>query len=628
MTKRPTSGDQDDRLELCGRTLGDYEFIQRLGGGATSDVFLAKRISLGRKVALKILKDSLASDETYVKRFFREARAAAKLEHPNVARIYDVDKLVDVEASRYFWFSKKRRLANAKVYYYIEQEYVAGMSLSQYLRRTGPITIEQIFSVMEQVAQALKCASDFNLVHSDVKPENIILDPSGVIHVVDFGLARPIEANGATWIDASMNKTGVTLGTPLYMSPEQARGEKLDSRSDIYSLGVTAFQMLTGEALFSGASPLAVVLMHLNEKPRPIRELRPDVPEELANLIERMLAKKPDDRPATPDALLSELGNAKRAYLRRRSTLSSSDVVASADEKGGELFAETEVGSSLGGVSSAFFYNESERQKFEHTINAAAKSQEWQTNLTQLDFLEKSKVRYWTSRKILLTTVATLIAFLIGGGALTAINKRLATVPPEPPLSIQRFNTVEEQFVFALQTGAVDAWRSVIEYFPEEEYWVLRAKRQLAYAYVEEKDVDSADKIFSELASTASSGVDFDPFPLAGAAWVAAERGDFDAAIATLSELSYYRPNDRMTDILAAKTREIIQRRNDSPSLYLPPREGGRQGLRPGGPNAPVGPRGPGLGRGRGGMGMGAGMGGGRQNFQGPFDPENDVSFN
>ena len=612
---------KNDRRELCGKTLGDYAIIRWIGGGATSDVFLAKQNSLGRNVALKILKDDLSQDETYVRRFIHEARAAAKLEHPNVVRIYEVGELIDDSSvkKRRFWM--KKRPSQAKVYRFIAQEYVAGLSLAQFLRRNGPLSINQTFAAMEQIAYALKRASDFKMIHRDVKPENVILDSSGVVHVVDFGLARPSEANDATWSDVSLTRAGVALGTPLYMSPEQARGQNLDSRSDVYSLGVTAYHMLTGDVPFRGETPLAVVLKHLNEKPRPISELRPDTPKALANLIERMLAKNPDDRPSSPTTLLQELHNAKIESVRESATRGDKEVDAAGNasvqgnstefslessafsdsnrNNGDSDGTDGESGGFGGSTVPSFFQNDEERKRFEHALSTTAVSMEWRTNIEELEALRNVKERYWTSRRVALTSVATVLAFLIGGGLLTLKNMRLSAAPPEPPLTIQRFDSVEEQYVFALQMGAVDAWKSVVEYFPNDDYWTRRAKRQLALEYVNEDDVDAAEEIFNSLA-TEPSTVEFDPFPLAGIAWVSAQRGDFVAATATISELSYYQTSDRMTDVLLSKTRDIIQNRNDTNTQFP-----GNPGLRdsrdrpgPGNnrgiPNVQEGPAGPG----------------------------------
>ena len=620
MESATNSNIKNDRRELCGKTLGDYAIIRRIGGGATSDVFLAKQNSLGRNVALKILKDDLSQDETYVRRFIHEARAAAKLEHPNVVRIYEVGELVDDSAVKKRWFLPWRSRSQTKVYRFIAQEYVAGLSLAQYLRRNGPLSIDQTFVAMEQIACALKRASDFKLIHRDVKPENVILDPSGVVHVVDFGLARPSEANDATWSDVSLTRAGVALGTPLYMSPEQARGQKLDSRSDVYSLGVTAYHMLTGDVPFRGETPLAVVLKHLNEKPRPIGELRPDAPKALVNLIERMLAKNPCDRPSSPEALLRELHDARIERFRDSATRDVQEVggagnldvqgdttgfslgasaLSESNQNGGDSVGTEGESNGFGGSTvPSFFQNDEERKRFEHALSTTAVSMEWRTNIEELEALRNVKESYWTKRRVALTSVATVFAFLIGGGLLTLRNMRLSAAPPEPPLTIQRFNTVEEQYVFALQTGAVDAWKSVIEYFPDDDYWTRRAKRQLALEYVNEDDVDAAAELFNSLAAD-QSGVEIDPFSLAGIAWVSAQRGDFVAATATISELSFYRTSDRMTDVLLSKTRDIIQNRNDANSRFPGAPGRGESRARPfpgndrGIPNAQEGPTSP-----------------------------------
>ncbi len=569
-----------EREELCGKTLGDFEIVRRVGGGATSDVFLARQISLGRNVALKILKDELAADETYVKRFLHEARSAAKLEHPNVVRIYEAGEFVDEPTDVPFWYSKRKRRSLAKTYRYIAQEYVAGLSLAQFLRRRGSASIEQTFAVLEQIASALKRASDFRLIHRDVKPENVILDAGGIVHVVDFGLARPVESNDATWATSAMTQTGMALGTPLYMSPEQARGQRLDSRSDVYSLGVTAYHMLAGGAPFRGGTPLAVVLKHLNEKPRPIREARPDTPEALANLVERMIAKSPEKRPESPAALLAELRAAHAEYLRSlcgsgaaddESVLAPAPVSAATASTTAPARAgiDSDVGSGSDGTPPSFFQTEFERRDFERVVATTTRSLEWTTNCNRIAASQGRRERRWSPWRIVIVSAAGGAAFLLGGALLLIQNQRLSAAPPEPPLTLQRFNTVEEQYVFALQTSTIEAWKSVIEYFPQEGYWRIRAQRQLALAYVADKDVDSAEKVFKELAETTSHGVDVDPFPLAGLGWVAASRGNFDSAAAAVSQLQFYRATDRMTELMLGKIRELLQaRRNgDSPEF-------------------------------------------------------------
>ena len=600
MTERPTTdaAASERREELCGRTLGDYRIERRVGGGATSDVFLATQLSLGRPVALKILKDELARDETYLRRFVQEARATARLEHPNIVRVYEVGvATLDGKTRRDFDLEslggdaadgsnvgaktkKKRRFgrrrgSTEKTYRFIAQEYVDGMSLQRFLRRGARASIPQTFSALEQIAAALKRAADAGVVHRDVKPENILLDANGTIKVVDFGLARLDGAVGAT--SATLTRTGVAMGTPLYMSPEQARGEKIDSRSDIYSLGIVAYRMLTGTAPFSGDAPLAVILKHLNERPRPIEESRPDAPPALVALIRRMIEKKPSDRPESPDVLLDALRAARREFERSEAGASESIQTAfeSAAFGGNGRAGESEPESDV--AATGFFQSADERAAFERALETTNLSQVWQTNGAKLRTLRAESAKRWTRRGVALTGAALAGAFLCGAAATAAKNRWIAAQTTEPPSTIRRFDSVEEQWVFALHTGTVDAWRSVGEYFPNDAYWSSRAERQLALAYLDEKNVAEAKAIFERIASNPSAGRDAEPFGLAGLAWCAALDGDLNAAVATISELRTAKTSgyDRLTEFALAKTEEVVRQQTEVAS---PRRLGGGRG--------------------------------------------------
>ncbi|MBQ9800787.1 MAG: protein kinase, partial [Thermoguttaceae bacterium] len=618
MIARPTTdgGADDRREELCGRTLGGYRIERRVGGGATSDVFLATQLSLGRPVALKILKDELARDETYLKRFLQEARAAARLEHPNIVRVYevgvatlggatrrdfDVETLVGDAADDSNGGAKKkkkrsfrRRGSKEKTYRFIAQEFVDGMSLQRFLRGGARASIPQTFSALEQIAAALKRAADAGVVHRDVKPENVLLDANGTIKVVDFGLARLDGNVGAT--AATLTRTGFAMGTPLYMSPEQARGGKIDSRSDIYSLGIVAYRMLTGVAPFIGDAPLAVILKHLNERPRPIEELRPDAPSALIALIRRMIEKKPSDRPESPDVLLDALRAARREFERSEGSGASTQAAfESAPLDGSGREGESENGVAATG----FFRTDDERAAFERALETTNLSQIWQTNRAKLKTLRDESSKRWTRRGVAAVGAAFVGAFLCGAAATAARNRVVATQTTEPPSTIRRFDSVEEQWVFALHTETVDAWRSVGEYFPNDAYWASRAERQLALAYLDENNVAEAKAIFERIASNPSAGRDAEPFGLAGLAWCAALDGDLNAAVATISELRTAKTTgyDRLTEFALAKTEEIVRKQTE---VALPRRfgggpdgkqgRGGQSGPGFGGPNGRSGP--------------------------------------
>ncbi|MCA9203504.1 MAG: serine/threonine protein kinase, partial [Planctomycetales bacterium] len=257
--------------DLSGRTLGDYQMLRRLGRGGMADVYLAEQKSLRRQVAFKVLKRSLADDDSYVRRFHREAQAAAALVHANIVQIHEVGFLDGV--------------------HFIAQEYVSGQNLRQILSRRGPITAPVAAKVMRQVASALQKAGEQGIIHRDIKPENIMLTKKVEAKVADFGLAQ---LQGGERLN--LTQEGVTMGTPLYMSPEQVTGRPLDQRSDIYSFGVTCYHMLTGSPPFQGENAVSVAVKHLHDAAKPLREVRDDLPQAICRIVERMMAKSPEKR--------------------------------------------------------------------------------------------------------------------------------------------------------------------------------------------------------------------------------------------------------------------------------------------------------------------------------------------
>ena len=269
--------------DLSGLVLGEYQLLRRLGQGGMSYVYLAMQKSLQRKVALKILKSELAEDESYVRRFEREAQAAAKLTQANIVQIYEV--------------------GHVDGYHFIAQEYVAGRNLRQYISRHGAVEPVMAVNVLRQCSRALQKATELGVVHRDIKPENIMLSTKGEVKIADFGLARILDRAG----DQALTQVGVTMGTPLYMSPEQVGGDALDHRSDIYSLGITAYHMLAGNPPFDGENALAVAMQHFNSDAASLRGIRPDVPDKLIDVIEMMMAKKPEKRPQNAKELLKAL---------------------------------------------------------------------------------------------------------------------------------------------------------------------------------------------------------------------------------------------------------------------------------------------------------------------------------
>lgn len=260
-----------------------------------ADVYLAEQTSLGRQVAVKVLKnDSLQGrSDVLLKRFEQEARAAGGLSHPNVVQIITT--------------GHENNIA------YIVQEYVPGLNLSQWIRRNGPPDFSTGVKWLQQMAAALSAAAEAGIVHRDIKPENILLNRQATAKVTDFGLAQ---LNQPAPARMNLTQAGTTLGTPWYMSPEQIQGTKLDHRSDQYSLGVTAWHMFAGRPPFPGRNPMTVAVQHLKELPPPLATLRPDLPLPLCTIIDRMLAKKPEDR--FPDGPSLELALAAAAAMPPR----------------------------------------------------------------------------------------------------------------------------------------------------------------------------------------------------------------------------------------------------------------------------------------------------------------------
>ncbi|NQT51456.1 protein kinase, partial [bacterium] len=267
---------------LIGQTLGQFEILELLGRGGMGAVYKGRQPSLGRLVAIKVLPQRLASDGSFVERFHREARSAAAISHPNIIEIFDVGQ--------------------DKGHEFIAMEFVEGDPLDRVLKRDGCIAPDRALELMKQVASALAKAHGAGILHRDIKPANILLTSDGHAKVADFGLAKQ------SAVDVSITVTGQTLGTPLYIPPEAARGHALDARSDLYSLGATFYHLLAGRPPFQGTSAMELALKHAEENVPPLAQIAPDVPPSFARTIHRLLRKNPDERYAAAAQLLETLG--------------------------------------------------------------------------------------------------------------------------------------------------------------------------------------------------------------------------------------------------------------------------------------------------------------------------------
>ena len=262
--------------------LGPYRVLKLLGAGAMGLVFQAQDIrASGRLVALKVMKPELASNPAARARFFREARAVAALDHENIVTIYPVGE----EGG----------------FPFIAMQLLKGQSLDDRRRESKPLGIDEVLRLGRQIALGLAAAHEADLMHRDVKPANLWLEQGGRLKILDFGLSRPVVD------DARLTQSGAIIGTPAYLAPEQARGDKIDSRCDLFSLGIVLFELCTGRLPFAGGNSMAILIAVAMESPLPMRAINPAVPPELEDLVMHLLAKDPEERPPSAREVANRL---------------------------------------------------------------------------------------------------------------------------------------------------------------------------------------------------------------------------------------------------------------------------------------------------------------------------------
>ncbi len=443
--------------DLVGCRIGDFQVLRRLGSGGMADVYAARQLTLSRDVALKVLRSIAQSDDDHLKRFRREAQAAARLNHPSIVQIYEFGEVDGI--------------------HFIAQELVDGINLKQALDREGPFSADKAVQVLRSVGSALQVAHESGVTHRDIKPENIMRGANDLIKVTDFGLARMLtHADSST---ANLTRAGLTLGTPRYMSPEQIQGGTVDARSDLYSLGVTMYHLLTGSAPFDGDEALALAVKHLHDTPRPIDHVRgrADLPAWLVSLVMRCLQKTPAARVQSASELLQIV----QTHVPEKSSSVELPVADSAP-------AETDNESMAPPGPAAMTTSSSATIQLQRVTDLARVSQ----------------VRRASRHR--LAIVALVLASVAGGigGWWAAQASRPTSIARElrgPIVAVA--DTIEQQYLTALTRNDVPAWHAVLDFStlpnsPQSDYHD-KAKLQLARLLTEQGDYAAASRLLDEL---------------------------------------------------------------------------------------------------------------------------------
>lgn len=354
--------------------LGDFRLVKKLGQGGMGEVYLANQVSLDRLVALKILSKEMAKKPGFTERFVREARAMAKIDHPNAVKVYAAE--------------------SDKGLHYVAIEYIDGQSMQDWIDSQKKLSVGDAMNVTLACADALNHAHELNLIHRDIKPDNILVNKKGDVKVADFGLAKALDDE-----DMSMTQSGTGLGTPLYMPPEQARDAKnVDHRTDIYALGCTFYYFLTGQLPFTGDTVLKLIIAKENGKYEPVRKLNPAVSERLELMIDKMIQKDPKHRYGSCAEIIADL----ESLNLENETLSFVDGAATASgSRSARSRSRTTIGTgaaTTGGQSMPQFRTSAEDAAQARKQAAAADKQVWYVRFKSAK--GESQVKEMTTRQV------------------------------------------------------------------------------------------------------------------------------------------------------------------------------------------------------------------------------------
>ena len=476
-----SNGSPSSGHDLVGKQLGEYHLLRRLGHGGMADVYLAEQQSLKRQVAFKVLKPDLAEDDSCVRRFHKEAQAAAALVHAHIIQIYEVGACEGM--------------------HFIAQEYVGAGNLRQWLSKFGVVDAKTAVVLIRQVAAALDKAAEHGVVHRDIKPENIMLARSGEVKVADFGIARVL-SDGET---AQLTQTGFTLGSPLYMSPEQIEGKAIDPRSDLYSLGATSYHLLSGRPPFEAETQLALAMQHLRKEPERLEDIRHDLPHGLCRIVHKLLAKQVDQRFSSAGELLTELR-----------------------------------GLQIEGLDEADWPTATQTWHGEEPSPLAA------TATQQLKAVMQTEALLVPRRRSGWLIGLLLAAAFVVGGLLAWLNKPvflLSYDSRELPQLIPQ-ETVQMQYFVANVSNDERSWKAVAEHFPpgeshENRLYAYRAQAGLATFYRENGQLEAALSEYAQLANAPRTEVEFQATGVIGQLNIYSQQGNGERLTELLDQLAH-----------------------------------------------------------------------------------------